>query len=57
MAEQGLLWSGDRSDDPAHAFGTVTDRDERLHPEAAIPGDTLTETYAYMFYVALLQKS
>lgn len=51
MAEQGLLWSGDRSDDPARAFGRVTDRDELLHPEAAMPGDTLTETYAYMFYV------
>jgi hypothetical protein len=32
-------------------FGDYTDLDECLHPEAIVPGDTLTETWAYMWYL------
>jgi hypothetical protein len=45
------LWTGDRGSDQAALFGAYSDSDELLHPEATIPGDTLTETWAYMCYV------
>lgn len=38
-------------------FGQYGDRDEGLHPEHRIPGDTLTETWAYMWYVPQEQIS
>ena len=44
------LWTGDRKQS-ATTFGPVTDADERLHPESSIPGDALTETWAYMWYI------
>ena len=45
------LWTGDRGTEQATQFGRYTDKDETLHPEQSIPGDSLTETWAYMFYV------
>jgi hypothetical protein len=50
MADKHELWTGDRATDKA-AFGAYTDADEKLHPEASIPGDTLTETWAYMWNI------
>ena len=32
-------------------FGAYSARDEGLHPEHRLPGDTLTESWAYMWYV------
>jgi hypothetical protein len=49
MAEE--LWTGDRGTLQAASFGRVKDSDELLHPNAIIAGDTLTETWAYMWYV------
>jgi hypothetical protein len=45
------LWTGDRGTDQAARFGRCRDEDELLHPQASIPGDTLTETWAYLWYV------
>jgi hypothetical protein len=49
--EHPELWTGDRGKAEAKQFGRYSDRDEQLHPEASIPGDTLTETWAYMWYI------
>lgn len=38
-------------------FGHYSDRDECLHPEHRIPGESLTETWAYMWYVPEEQLS
>jgi hypothetical protein len=51
MKQQEELWTGDRGTELADRFGRVTDADELLHPEATIPGDTLTETWAYLWYI------
>ena len=45
-----------RSDDAwtrggGSGFGLYEDRDEELHPDHASPHDSLTETWAYMFWV------
>ena len=32
-------------------FGAYEDRDEQLHPEHRVPHDSLTETWAYMFWI------
>ena len=45
------LWTGDRGSELASQFGSYGDHDEMLHPLAAIPGDSLTETWAYMWYI------
>lgn len=45
------LWTGDRGTEQADRFGRYGDHDELLHPQAAIPGDSLTETWAYMWYI------
>lgn len=51
MKPEEELWTGDRGLESADAFGPWTDADECLHPEATIPGDTLTETWAYLWYI------
>ena len=51
MTEKPALWTGDRGLDVADQFGRFSDKDELLHPEATIPGDTLTETWAYLWYI------
>ncbi len=51
MAEDQGLWTGDRGLADAAQFGSYGDADEKLHPEASIPGDSLTETWAYMWYI------
>lgn len=45
------LWTGDRGSSIAAKFGRYNDKDELLHPERVVPGDTLTETWAYLWYV------
>lgn len=45
------LWTGDRGSELAGQFGSYGDHDEMLHPLAVIPGDSLTETWAYMWYI------
>lgn len=45
------LWTGDRGTPLADIFGKWSDKDELLHPEATIPGDSLTETWAYLWYI------
>lgn len=51
MAHKEELWTGDRGTETAALFGKWSDKDELFHPEAAIPGDTLTETWAYLWYI------
>jgi hypothetical protein len=51
VAKEHELWTGDRGVAGIAPFGAVSDADERLHPEASIPGDSLTETWAYMWYI------
>ncbi|MET0546051.1 MAG: hypothetical protein ABWZ40_07050 [Caulobacterales bacterium] len=51
MSVKEELWTGDRGLPTASQFGRFTDADELLHPKASIPGDSLTETWAYMWYV------
>ena len=45
------LWTGDHGTPATNAFGRWTDADELFHPEATIPGDSLTETWAYLWYI------
>src|SRR5579863_4550266 len=45
------LWTGDRGTELAKSFGRWSAKDELLHPESAIPGDSLTETWAYLWYI------
>lgn len=45
------LWTGDRGTEVSGLFGRWTDKDELFHPDAAIAGDTLTETWAYLWYI------
>ena len=49
MAEKNELWTGDRA--AGAEFGAYVDADEKFHPDARIPGDTLTKTWAYMWYI------
>lgn len=51
MKPKQELWTGDRGLEEAAQFGRWSDKDELLHPEATIPGDTLTETWAYLWYI------
>lgn len=51
MKPEQQLWTGDRGLTTAATFGRCTDEDELLHPQATIPGDTLTETWAYLWYI------
>lgn len=51
MSQKEELWTGDRGTTNAARFGRYTDADELLHPGATIPGDTLTETWAYLWYI------
>lgn len=51
MSKKDELWTGDRGTAAAKQFGRVTEADELLHPQANIPGDWLTETWAYMWYI------
>jgi hypothetical protein len=51
MSEQEKLWTGDRGTEAATRFGNYSAKDELFHPEATIPGDTLTETWAYLWYI------
>ena len=51
MSNKPELWTGDRGSTFANQFGRWSDKDELLHPEASIPGDTLTETWAYLWYI------
>ena len=51
MSDEQELWTGDRGTENALRFGNYSDKDELFHPEATIPGDTLTETWAYMWYI------
>lgn len=50
-SEKPELWTGDRGTEQAALFGRWSDKDELLHPEATIPGDSLTETWAYLWYI------
>lgn len=45
------LWLGEKDQPTVEGFGRYEDSDERLHVAEAVPGDWLTETWAYMFYV------
>jgi hypothetical protein len=49
MGEQPELWTGDRATGVAASVHLRTPT--RLHSEGRIPGDTLTETWAYMWYI------
>lgn len=51
MSEKHELWTGDRGLETASQFGRYSAQDELLHPEATVPGDTLTETWAYPWYI------
>jgi hypothetical protein len=51
MSAKEELWTGDRGTEQAAKFGAYSDKDEKLHPEANIPGNTLTETWAYLWYI------
>ena len=51
MADRDELWTGDRGTPAAARFGAWSDADELFHPQANIPGDTLTETWAYLWYI------
>jgi hypothetical protein len=51
MKQSEELWTGDRGTEQATQFGRYSAKDELLHPEASIPGDTLTETWAYLWYI------
>ncbi len=51
MGDSPELWTGDRGSDLAHRFGRISDEDELFHPQSSIPGDTLTETWAYLWYI------
>lgn len=51
MKPEEELWTGDRGSELASQFGRYSAKDELLHPEATIPGDTLTETWAYLWYI------
>lgn len=51
MSRKDELWTGDRGTPQAKQFGRVSETDELFHPQANIPGDWLTETWAYMWYI------
>ena len=45
------LWTGDHGTAAANSFGDWSDADELFHPESNILGDSLTETWAYLWYI------
>jgi hypothetical protein len=51
MASDDELWLGERGRGNAATFGGFSAADELLHPLEATPGDSLTETWAYMWYI------
>ena len=51
MTKKAELWTGDRGTDNATRFGEVFETDELFHPQTAITDDSLTETWAYLWYI------